>query len=172
MAMFTTPTRSEITPPSAPRMIGTASTTAFERMNDTGTTLPAASHPRSADTQSKPKMSESHIGTTRLRIVRAVATKVMTPISPPTRMAKPDDETAKSGTDRAWPFSVSWKVTIEALPPKPKVNSVSSVKAAITRPAFMLGFTCWLENIPGVTSMAIRRQPSALLLVLEVLASP
>ena len=47
MAMLVIPTRSLITPPMAPRMIGTARTKAVPAMKVTGTVAPAASQPSS-----------------------------------------------------------------------------------------------------------------------------
>ena len=131
IAILTTPTRSDMIPPIAPRARGTASTTAFPRMNANGSVFPAASHASSATTASNPKTRVSHNGVTCLRRARtnentAIATRTVPRTSPTTF-----DATRKSGRWMRSSSLVHWKATISGLPAIPKAPRTNRANAAI-----------------------------------------
>ena len=65
IAMLTTPTRSEITPPSAPKMSGVLTVSAPARSPTRGTVAPAAAHVRNPSRKISANTVVSHSGTLR-----------------------------------------------------------------------------------------------------------
>ena len=98
IAMLTTPTRSAITPPMAPRMMGTANTSACPTMNATGTVLSAASQPSRAITPSSPYPTFSQSDGLRLRVASQKPIAAMSTNPEPSTVPSALEEKTMSAT--------------------------------------------------------------------------
>ncbi|CAB4586887.1 unannotated protein [freshwater metagenome] len=155
IAMLTTPTRSDMIPPIAPRARGTARTTALPRMNAKGREFPAANHASSATTASNPKIRVSHNGVTRLRCANTnETTAIATSVAPRTRPTM-FDATRKSGRWIRSSCLDHWNATMSVLPTTPNATRTNTANAAIRYGVFLETDTSTCENNPGVTTVLI-----------------
>ena len=163
--MLTTPTRSDITPDSPPKIIGMASTIAFPSRKASGTVPPAPSHPRSPNNATAPKSTIHHSGTCLFWLTHQAATAVIaTRIMPATRFTPLEVATKAGMTNRAVSAEILY-VTSASRPKTPNTTRISRLKPAITIVERQLTFSSARENMPGVTSVltaVTRSHPRAL----------